>query len=45
MMGEYLYTKVATSLNKGRNITLEETTIASIERPKAANQTLKLTLD
>ena len=30
---------------KGRNITLEETTVVSIERPKAANQTLKLTLD
>ncbi|GAB7333147.1 hypothetical protein MBLNU13_g04810t1 [Cladosporium sp. NU13] len=30
---------------KGRNIRLEETTVVSIERPKAANQTLKLTLD
>lgn len=30
---------------KGRNIQLEETTVVSIERPKAANQTLKLTLD
>lgn len=30
---------------KGRNITLYETTVVSIERPKAANQTLKLTLD
>lgn len=29
---------------KGRNITLEETTVVSVERPKAANQTMKLTL-
>ena len=31
--------------NKGRTITLNETTIVSIERPKAATQTRKLTLD
>lgn len=31
--------------NKGRTIALEETTVVSIERPKAANQSLKLTLD
>lgn len=30
---------------KGRKIALDETTIVSIEQPKAANQTLKLTLD
>ena len=30
---------------KGRTIALEETTILSIERPRAATQTLKLTLD
>jgi hypothetical protein len=30
---------------KGRNVALKETTIVSVERPKAANQTLKLTLD
>ena len=30
---------------KGRTIALEETTIVSIERPKTAGQTLKLTLD
>ena len=31
--------------NKGRTVALEETTIVSIEQPKAANQTLKLTMD
>lgn len=31
--------------NKGRTIELEETTIVSIERPEAANQTMRLTLD
>ena len=31
--------------NKGRTVALEETTIVSIERPKAASQILKLTLD
>ena len=30
---------------KGRSIPFEETTIVSIERPKTAGQTLKLTLD
>ena len=30
---------------EGRTIELEETTIISIERPKATTQTLKLTLD
>lgn len=30
---------------KGRTIALEETTIVSVERPRAANQNLKLTLD
>lgn len=31
--------------NKGRTIELEETTVVSIERPKAANQTMRLKLD